>query len=143
MFATSADVQTRLGYALTAQQTEQAAHVIARVTGLIRDLLGKDQQWADSLDPVPEVFATLCEDKAIGVVVNPTNLASESEQLGAYQHSQTFQRAMDGGVFLTEAEKREVRKAAGVASFASVTMVSPYSGDDETSALDFDFPLGS
>lgn len=128
MFATVDDVRTRLkphlGRDLTADEAAQAAQVIGRVSGLIRDLLYKDQVWADTLAPVPEVFAMLCEDKAVAVMANPTNLANESEQVGAYQHSQTFQRAMDGGVFLTAAEKREVKRAAGVSTIGSVPLGS-------------------
>jgi len=141
MFATVADLQALLGRDLTGRETTQAALVLGLVAGLIRGALGKPANWMPA--PVPGELRALSLEKALGKITNPTNLAAESEQLGAYQHSQTFQRAIDGGVFLTEAEKREVRRAAGVAAFASVTMVSPYSGDEETSPLDFDFPLGS
>jgi hypothetical protein len=47
----------------------------------------------------------------VGVITNPTNVAASSEQLGAYQRSQTFPRSLDIGVFLTEREEELVTEA--------------------------------
>lgn len=138
-FADADDVAARLGRDLTDPETGVAGSVIVTVTGLIAATLDQDAEWAQNLDPVPAYFTALCVEKTIGAIVNPTNLAAESEQLGAYQHSQTFPRSLDGGVFLTAAERREVRRAANLESLGAVEYET-WSAE-ESSDLDFTFPL--
>lgn len=107
-FATDDDVATRLGRVLTSAEEAQATAVIATVTGLIADAAGRDGDWATALSPVPETLKALCVEKAVGAIVNPSNLAAQSETLGAASRSQTFPRSGDVGVFLTDAETRLV-----------------------------------
>lgn len=135
-FATTADVATRLGRALTAAEQAMAQQVIDSVTAQISAVVNEGSEWATALDPVPEVFKSLCIEKVIYIGSNPNGIASESETLGAYTHSQTFPRSMDSyGVLLTDEEKRSVRQAVwGVVR--SVSLESPYSGTN-ASALDF------
>lgn len=134
-WADADDVATRLGRTLNAAEEAQAEMVIGSVTALVLELLSEDQDWADTLDPVPQTLVLLCIEKAVGTIVNPNNVASESEALGAYQHSHTFPRAADIGIFLSDDEQRRVRRAVGGAPRA-VTLASPYPGT-ETSDLDF------
>lgn len=108
-YATTADVSARLGRALTSSEATQVAGVLDTVAALIAAAAGKPDSWAPS--PVPGLLKALSVEKAVGVVANPLNLAAESEQLGAYQHSQTFPRSLDVGIFLTDAEERAVRRA--------------------------------
>lgn len=110
-FATTDDVVARLGRALTEPEEALSEYVIDEVAGLIADACGKDAEWASALSPVPAVCKNLCVERAIQIGSNPNNLASESEQLGAHQHSRTFPRSLDGGIFLTDAEERRVRRA--------------------------------
>lgn len=117
-FATAADVATRLGRVLTADEVSQIEGALVDVAGLIRDAARKAPDWMP--DPVPPLFKSLSIEKAVGVLVNPFNLASASEQLGAYQHSQTFPRSADVGVFLTDLEARRVRRATYGTLTASV-----------------------
>lgn len=125
-FATTADVEARLGRSLTDEETTQAQAVIDDVTGLIADAASRDQDWADALDPVPVALKALCVKKAITAIANPIGLASESETLGQYQHSQTFPRSNDGvGVFLTEAEERRVNWAIYGSNSASTAPEAP------------------
>lgn len=134
-FATAEDVERRMGRALSDSETDVAEMVIETVSGLIVGLVGEDDDWADALDPVPPYFRALCVEKVVTVLSNPEGLASFSEQLGEYQHSGTYPRASDIGLFLSDSERREVRRALG-GTFRAVTIESPYSGSD-TSDLDF------
>jgi len=118
-FATSADVATRLGRALTEAETAQIDGALGDVAQLIRQAGGKAADWMPATT-VPRLLRSLSIEKAIGVIVNPHNLASESEQLGAYQHSQTFPRSADIGIFLSDDERRQVRRAIYGTNAASV-----------------------
>jgi hypothetical protein len=108
-FASKDDVQTRLGRTLTTEEQAQAEAVLGGVAGLIRAEVGKDTDWDPA--PIPSAFAELSIQRAIAAITNPANVAAESKQLGAFQHSRTFQRSQDGGLALTEAEGRAMRFA--------------------------------
>lgn len=113
-FAVSNDVKVRLGRVLTSDEIALVDQIIASVTGLIAEAVDRDDAWAAALAPVPKTLKVLCIEKALAAVVNPTALLSVSEQLGAYQHSDTFQRPENGatvGVFLSGDERRRVRRA--------------------------------
>lgn len=138
--ATVGDVAIRLGRALTESEQALATQVIASVTGQVYDTTGKDADWLADLDPVPTYLTSLCVEKVIVVGSNPLGLASESEQLGERQRSRTYQRANDGGVFLTDYERREVRRVVNGTTFAAVTYETPYSGDDTVDELELPLP---
>lgn len=109
-FAVHGDVATRLGRDLTTKEQAQATAALDAIAGLIRDAAGKATDWT----PTPAIqllLKTLSVEKAVGIITNPTSLAAESERLGEHQHSRTFQRAMDVGIFLTDDEERLVREA--------------------------------
>lgn len=64
------------------------------------------------------------------------------EQLG--QHAVTYRADDSWDIWLTDEEERIVRKAAGLSSARTVTLVSPFSGDEvaEVGAIyDNDLPL--
>lgn len=109
--ATPEDVEKRLGRALAGGEEGIAESVIATVTGLIIDCAGREQAWADALDPVPVALKGLIIEKVVGAISNPFNLAAQSDTLGAYSGSQTFPRSSDIGVFLTPFEERIVSRA--------------------------------
>lgn len=109
--ATTADVETRLGRALTAAEEALAEQTIEAVTAQIVDEVDRDLDWAADLDPVPGVLRSLCVEKVIVVGTNPSGLASENETLGAHTYGRTFQRSNDVGIFLTDLEKRIARQA--------------------------------
>lgn len=110
-FATSSDVETRLGRSLTTAEKATAEAVITTVTGLIVDVVDRDSDWAEALDPVPEALKAICVEKARQEIANPTGVRSESETLGAYQHSQTYRDSSETAVFLTPFEERQVQRA--------------------------------
>lgn len=122
-YATADDVAARLGRDLTADETTQAEAVLDIVAGLIADAVAKDgDAWV--ADPVPTTLMLLSIEKAISALVNPNNLASFSEQLGSYQHSGTYPRSGDVGIFLSDSEERRVRRAVYGAASASVRIGS-------------------
>jgi hypothetical protein len=122
-FATADDVSTRLGRELTTPEEDQVTAVIDSVDGLIRSEVDRDADWDP--DPVPAYLKELTIQKAIAAIVNPFNLASQSEQLGVFQHSETYQRAQDGGIALSEAEGRAVRSAVYGEAAGSARLKNP------------------
>jgi hypothetical protein len=136
--ATADDIATRLGRALTAAERAFAEQTIATVTGLIADAVSRDVAWADALDPVPPSLKGLCVEKVIAVGSNPQGLRAESESLGEHEHSRTFATGGAGSatVFLTREEIRTVRRALKLGTFQSVTLATPYSGDDHEALPD-------
>lgn len=96
---------------------------------LIRDVAEKS--WlttTNALDGVPRRVATICVAAAARAFENPHGLTQRS--LG--DSSKSYDRSKrEGGeiVYLTEAEERAVRKAAGISTFVAVTLTSPYSSD--------------
>lgn len=133
-FATTTDVATRLGRDLTAAETDAAELVIEVVTGLIAEAVNRDSDWATALDPVPATLRLLCIEKAVSAIVNPHNVASLSEQLGQFQHSETYPRASDVGLYLSDDEERRARFAVHGITSASVRIQSV--ADDTLDYLD-------
>ena len=123
-FATAADVAGRLGRNLTIAEATAANAICAAVTGLIADTVGRSAAWAAALNPVPITLSQMCVEKALQTVVNPHNVASVTEQIGSYQYAETYPRASDIGVFLSEAEERRVRRIVHGSNIASVSLGS-------------------
>ena len=121
-FATAADVEARLGRDLTVAEEAAAEAVIETVTGLVLEVAGTAES-----SPVPTYYTALAVEKAVGAISNPSNLASESETLGAHTHAQTFPRSLDLGVFLSEREEYQVRRIAnGLVSSSTRTHALPH-----------------
>lgn len=107
-FATTEDVATRLGRALTAAEEAMAEQVIETVEGIILEIAGTPEP-----SPVPAYYKALCITKVIQVGTNPNGLASESKTLGQASQSRTYPRGLDGlGLALTEHEEATVRRIA-------------------------------
>lgn len=126
MFATTADVATRLGRALTADETAKVTALIASATALIATTARQSDEWASTLSPVPEILKSVTVEVVHRVLTNPTGASSLTEQLGSYQHGENYRSDMTG-LSLTRDERRLVRRAAGW-SARTVTLESPYSG---------------
>lgn len=126
-FATADDVAARLGRELADNEQDQATLVIAIVTGLITDVVSEDAEWATDLDPVPTTYRALCIEKAVSALSNPESLAATTERLGHHEEGRTFSRSRDGGIVLTSAEERSIRKTYRQHRRSSVTLETPYS----------------
>lgn len=119
--ASTDDVEIRLGRDLTDAEEATAELVIEVVGEMILEIAGTDEP-----DPIPAYYRALTIEKTIGAVTNPDSLASESEGLGAYTSSRTFQRAGDVGVFLTDREEAMIRRTAGSVSGSSYPRSLPH-----------------
>lgn len=132
--ATADDVAARLGRDLTPAEITQAEAAIAATTGLIATEVGLTAVEVVAINPRPGYLKTLCVEKAVAVIVNPHGLAASSEQLGQWQHSETYPRAADIGLFLSDGERRRIRRAVRGGAFQATSFETPYSGtalDDE------------
>lgn len=110
-FATTDDIAARLGRdSLTAAELSQATSLIEGATAVIAEAVDKDDAWVAALDPVPNVLRVVTVEAVVRAMANPSGLRSESEQLGSYQHSQSF-RDDGGGFWLTTTERMLVRRA--------------------------------
>ncbi len=120
---------SKLGYMPEEAERLRAEHLLAEASELIRDEAGKT--WitaAGALDSVPRRIALVCVAAAFRAFTNPEGLTQRS--IG--DSSKSYDRSdREGGedVYLTDAEKRTVRKSAGISSLTSVTLTSPYSSD--------------
>lgn len=120
-FATAEDVATRLARDLTAEQGAQAEFLLDIATAVIAGACGKDDAWAAALTPVPDLVMGMCVELVVRVMSNPTQARSMSEQLGQYQHSESFRdAAQGGGMLLAPWEELAVRNAVFGRTTASV-----------------------
>lgn len=111
-FATGEDVATRLGRDLTADETAQAEFLTELATGLIAGACGKNDAWAAALTPVPSILNLYCVELAVRSMPNPTGLASQTESLGQYSHTERFRDSAAGeAMALTDLEERVIRRA--------------------------------
>ncbi|MEU8264920.1 hypothetical protein AB0C02_30440 [Micromonospora sp. NPDC048999] len=121
----------RLGYTPEGAEATRAENRLADASALIRDEAGKTWAVGGQLVDVPHRVAGICVDVALRAFTNPEALSQRS--IG--DSNKSYDRAgLDGGaiVYLTDAEAKAVRKAAGGNGFRSVTVVSPWSGDGES-----------
>lgn len=138
-FATVDQVAVRAGRDLTAPEQEMATALLDAAAGLIADAVGQDDAWITGLDPVPSILSTVSVEAVWRVLTNPSGAIVTMEQLGAYQHSETWGSPRVGaaqlGLALTKTEERQVRRAVN-GRLTATTLESPYS-DDTTTNLDF------
>lgn len=126
----------RLGYTPTGAEADRASGLLVEASELIRDEAGMDWVTVDqtALDGVPRRVEKICLAVTYRAFTNPEALGQRS--IG--DSSKSYDRArVPGGeaVYLTESEKRAVKKAAGGSTFAAVTLTSPYSGDAVESVI--------
>lgn len=111
-FASAGDVEVRLGRELTEEEEAIAEQVVDAVTGLIADSVGRDSDWAASLDPVPPTLSQLCIEKAVAKIANPVGALSTDERLGDYSYATRYaEQGIVGGLTLTRTERALVRRA--------------------------------
>lgn len=141
-FATVDDIQVRLGRAPTEAEAAMAEQGIEIVTGLIADVVGETDAWAENLDPVPAYYRLLCIEKVLKVGANPALVQSITEQLGSFATTKSFPRYEEMGFGLTDAERRQIKRVYAGSTFQSLTLETPYSGD-VVDDLELDLEVGS
>lgn len=96
---------------------------------------GSEAEWVtDEKAEVPRQVVFVCVSMANRSWQRGEGIASE--RLGEY--GITYRRDSPYELWLTKDERRVIRKAAELSSAQEITLVSPYSGDDEESEMDFD-----
>lgn len=111
--ATVADLEARLGAQV--DNVEQASALLDDASGLIR-LEVDPVTWVDedgSLEAVPQVVVTICCKAVKRALANRDGLMQRSETIGSYTSAEMFHGTQPSDVYLTAAEKRLVRRAAG------------------------------
>ena len=103
--------------------TERALAALADASAIIRAEAGTED-WIDTegaLETVPAIIVTICCKVAQRILTNPDGVTAEG--LGSF--NQSFTNA-SSDAYLTKAERRLVRKAAGANPIGSVELESPY-----------------
>lgn len=109
---------------------DRGCYLLDEASELIRDVAGKT--WIDddtgALLEVPRRIARICVAAAARAFNNPEGLSQRTMGDSSKSYDRTNR---EGGevVYLTDAEKADVIKAAGRSGFTSVTLTSPYSAD--------------
>ena len=111
---------------------EKAEQLLEDASDLIlSEVAGSTEGWLTDETKVPSVVAGICVTVAYRAWSNPDSLSSES--LG--QHTQAWADRSGEALRLTASECRIVRREAGLGSFNSLTLESPYSGPVSESDL--------
>src|SRR5688500_9821292 len=122
-FASTQDVEARLGRELTDAEEDQYEYLIEAASAVITEAIGKSEAWAEDLDPVPNLLRIVATDVAIRARGNPTGARSEQETLGVYSHSTSY-KDDGGGLWLSSIEQLLVRRATNGGMSGSVQVDS-------------------
>lgn len=117
--ATFAQMAARLDGGIETSDHMRAEAMLDDASALVLDLVDAETQTAWESSPPASVAAVVCQ-VAIRGLVNPHGVMTERQ--GDYQ----YELASATGIYLTDAEIRTVRKAAGVNGAASVEITHPY-----------------
>lgn len=114
-FATAADIETRAMRSLSAAEEALVEMLLDAVGDEILEAVGRDGDWFDDLDETGKAFLA-CKGASIEainrVLANPNSAESMQEQLGSYSYSQGFRKAaVNAGLYLSDLERRRIRKA--------------------------------
>lgn len=131
-FATIDDITARR--ALTESETTQAEALLDAATGVITVAAGKTDAWAADYE-APAIIRFLTVEIVLRMLANPTGVASVSEALGAYQHTERF-RDNGGGLLLSPSEELLVSRAVHGTTSGSARL-------DSTLTDIFDMTYGS
>lgn len=99
---------------LTAARTAQGTLLLELATGIVVGALGKDDEWAAALDPVPDALRTVTLALVLPVMQNPTGARSESETLGQYSHTTSYTDGAHGLGTLTAEWLTMCKRALGI-----------------------------
>lgn len=129
----------RLGSDLTGLERERARAALDDASALIRSEAGTD------FEEVPPIIESICLAVAFRAFRNPDG----TSQTSVGDVSVSFRReGQAGALFLSKAERRAVRKAAGGLGATSITIVTPYMASEalnyyvDVEGSDEPFPFG-
>lgn len=122
-FASVADLEALLAVEFTAGQQTQAGMLLDLATGAIIQAVDKTDDWALALTPVPTQLKLLTLTLARRMFLNPQGVRSQSEQLGSYQHTESFADASTS-IDLTTSERLTARRCVYGSNTASARIGS-------------------
>lgn len=116
-------LEARLGHSLEGVELGRAQAALDDASALIRSEAGSDFDGE-----VPDVVASICLAVAYRAFRNPDG----TTQTSIGDVSISFKReGVGGAVWLSQAERRAIRKAAGLASAQTVVLTTPYIGESK------------
>jgi len=98
---------------LTAEEETQYTALLDEVSSMIAESVGRDDAWADELDPVPAAIRSVAVTAVVRAAQNPDGLLSDQEQLGDYSRTKRFpDPGEDAGtnLLLSDTEQRLIRR---------------------------------
>jgi hypothetical protein len=120
VFASKEEVAKRLARSLSAAEEEAAELLLELATSMVAEAVGKDDAWAEQLDPVPKVLRLVTLEATARAMANPEGLSSFEERLGAHSYSKSFRAQAEGaGLMLTKQERLMVRRVVRGSNSAS------------------------
>lgn len=119
---TNAEIATRLGRTLTTAEEDQADLLLEQAVAAVADACGKDDDWADALDPIPVALAGIVIEATARAITAPIGVRSTQEQLGSYSHSESYNDQLAQGLQLTPAEERRARRIVFGSNSGSATL---------------------
>lgn len=124
-FATAEDVAARLGRDLTDAETTQVEALLDSATAIIALYVGKNDDWAAELDPVPSVIKLVTIEAVLRAMANPHGHVAVGESLGAYSSNIRYRDGdAGGGLLLTSTEQRLIARAVHGTGTGSVRVDS-------------------
>lgn len=107
-FATPEDVSTRLGRALSSAEAETVPFLLNMAAVVISDAVGKDDGWAVSLSPVPQMLRLMSVELVCRALPNPSQYSQIRQQVGSYSIAVS---QASSGMTLSDAESLMLRRA--------------------------------
>lgn len=121
---TNADIATRLARTLSTTEEDQADLLIEQAVAAVADACGRDDDWADALDPIPAALAGIVIEAVARAISAPIGVRSTQETLGTYSHSESYNDQLAQGLQLTPSEERRARRIVFGSSTGSAVLPS-------------------
>ena len=120
------------GHDVTKLATNQITLLLKIARNVIAVDLDEDEDWADTLDPVPPALSGIAMQVAQRIYTNPESLKTVATTAGNWSQIRAYNAI---GISLTAEERATIRRALDLASVGSVRVGSiigeVYEGFDE------------
>jgi hypothetical protein len=107
-FASVEDIAARLGRVLTDLEKGAATFLLEGAQAIVEAAVERTEE---QIDPLPPVLRFVTVEVVCRAMANPQGLASESETLGAYSHTERYSGEGVSDILLTKLEELMVRRA--------------------------------
>lgn len=109
-FATSTDVEKRLGRELTSSEEDQVGLLLDLATAAIANAADMADTDAAALSPVPTVIRGFTIELTCRALANPSGLFSKSETIGSYSYTNNFNKDVSSAMALSDVETLVIRR---------------------------------